>query len=147
MALRHFFRRRLMFAKHLQNSNSGLNTAHYFRLMVMAIVEMIWALLVTSLNMWFSCQHGLRPWISWQNVHSGFSQIAYFPTAIIPPSTLAWTYVLWTVVPMSAVLFSAFFSFGEEAVKEYQKCFLWVCAIANMRPTPVERINKIHISQ
>ncbi|KAG6330734.1 hypothetical protein ID866_8354, partial [Astraeus odoratus] len=89
-ALRHFFRRRLTFAKHLQNSNTGLTTSRYFRLMSMAIVEMIWGLVVTSLNMWFTCQPGLRPWISWENVHQGFSQVAYFPTALIPSSTLTW---------------------------------------------------------
>ncbi|KAI6111893.1 Rcb2.42 [Pisolithus thermaeus] len=126
VAVRHFFRRRLMFAKHLQNSNSGLTTSRYFRLMSMAVVQMFWSLLITSFNMWFSCQNGLRPWISWDNVHMGFSQIAYFPTVFIPSSTLTWTYILWWALPASAVVFFAFFSFGHDAMNEYRECFSWV---------------------
>ncbi|KAL4070137.1 STE3-domain-containing protein [Scleroderma yunnanense] len=126
VALRHFFRRRLTFAKHLQTSNSGLTTSRYLRLMSMAVVQMVWNLLVTSLNIWFSCQHGMRSWISWENVHTGFSQIAYFPTFLIPPSTLSWTYALWWTVPISSIIFFVFFSFGQEAIKEYRKFFSWI---------------------
>lgn len=126
VAVRHFFRRRLMFAKHLQNSNPGLTTSRYFRLMSMAVLQMFWSLVITSFNVWFSCQNGLRPWISWDNVHMGFSQIAYFPTVLIPPSTLTWTYVLWWALPASAVIFFLFFSFGHDAMNEYRECFSWV---------------------
>lgn len=126
VAVRHFFRRRLMFAKHLQNSNSGLTISRYFRLMSMAVVQMFWSLLITSFNVWFSCQNGLRPWISWDNVHSGFSQIAYFPTVLIPSSTLTWTYILWWALPASAAIFCIFFSFGRDAMHEYRECFSWV---------------------
>lgn len=128
VAVRHFFRRRVMFAKHLQNSNSGLTTSRYFRLMSMAVIQMFWSLIITSFNVWFSCQNGLRPWISWDNVHTGFSQIAYFPTVLIPTSTLTWTYILWWALPASAVIFFAFFSFGHDAVNEYRKCLSWVCS-------------------
>lgn len=126
VAVRHFFRRRVMFAKHLQNSNSGLTTSRYFRLMSMAVIQMFWSLIITSFNVWFSCQNGLRPWISWDNVHTGFSQIAYFPTVLIPTSTLTWTYILWWALPASAGIFFAFFSFGHDAVNEYRECFSWV---------------------
>lgn len=125
MALKNFFYRRLTFAAHLQNSSSGLTTSRYLRLMSMSVVQMVWAVLVTSLDMWFSCQHGLRPWISWENVHSGFSQIAYFPTVLIPRESLRWTYALWWTVPFSALLFVSFFAFGEETVKGYRKILQW----------------------
>ena len=92
----------------------------------MAVVEIFWGILVTSLNMWFTCQHGLRSWISWENVHVGFSQIAYFPTFIIPSATLTWTYALWWVVPISAALFFVFFSFGEDAMNDYRKVLQWI---------------------
>ncbi|KAH7904573.1 pheromone A receptor-domain-containing protein [Hygrophoropsis aurantiaca] len=163
VALVHFFRRRLTFAKHLQDSTSGLTSSRYFRLMCMSVLQMVWGLLVTSLNMWFTCQHGLRPWISWANVHDGFSQIAYFPTVLIPQSTLTWTFALWWTVPVSSVFFFAFFSFGEEAMKEYRGCISWLpvqphhllaspshafivefalCAIPQVSPaTPMQRLN------
>lgn len=104
--------------------------------MSMAVVEMFWGLLVTSLNMWFTCQHGLRPWISWDNVHDGFSQIAYFPTVIIPPATLAWAYALWWVVPISGALFFGFFSFGEDAMKDYRKSLQWFRTTVLRLPPP-----------
>ncbi|KAI6002483.1 Rcb2.42 [Pisolithus orientalis] len=141
VAVRHFFRRRLMFAKHLQNSNSGLTTSRYFRLMSMAVVQMFWSLLITSFNVWFSCQNGLRRWISWDNVHTGFSQIAYFPTVLIPSSTLTWTYILWWALPASAIIFFVFFSFGHDAMNEYRECFSWVRR-AVFRRIPVEQLGK-----
>lgn len=138
-AARHFFRRRLMFAKHLQNSRSGLTTSRYFRLMSMAVTQMFWSLLITSFNVWFSCRSGLRPWISWDNVHTGFSQIAYFPTVLIPSSTLTWTYTLWWALPASSVILFAFFSFGHDAMNEYRKCFSWLrCVI--FRRIPEEQL-------
>ncbi|TFY61868.1 hypothetical protein EVG20_g6898 [Dentipellis fragilis] len=126
VALAHFFRRRLSFARHLQQSNSALTTARYFRLMVMALVEMFWTLVVSSLNVWFTCRGGLRPWISWDNVHVGFSQIGQFPTVLIPKDDLRWTFALWWTIPISAFIFSAFFAFGEDAMREYCACFAWV---------------------
>ncbi|EGO28759.1 hypothetical protein SERLADRAFT_406183 [Serpula lacrymans var. lacrymans S7.9] len=126
MAFSHFWRRRATFAKHLQNSNTALTTGRYFRLMCMAIVEMFFGLLVTSLNMWFSLRGGLRPWISWGNVHSNFSEVAYFPLAIIPQAELAWTFALWFMIPIASIIFFGFFAFGQDAMKEYAATFAWI---------------------
>lgn len=115
----------MTFAKHLQNSASGLTTSRYFRLMSMAVLEMSWGLLATSLDMWFTYQNGLRPWTNWADVHSNFSRIAQFPVIEIPSFVLAWTFALWWTVPLSSVIFFAFFSFGEDAMREYRACFVW----------------------
>ncbi|KAJ6522339.1 Rcb2.42 [Mycena vulgaris] len=121
-ALHHFFRRRLTFARHLQDSSSALTTSRYFRLMAMAIVQMVWATFLTVTNMWLTCRDGLRPWISWADVHSNFGRIAAFPTAFIPAKQWAWTYFIFWTVPLTAVIFFAFFAFGQDAVKEYRAC-------------------------
>jgi pheromone a factor receptor len=94
--------------------------------MAMALVEMLWSVLVTSINLWFACRNGLRPWTGWADVHFNFSHIALFPTIVIPRYDLAWTFVLWWTVPISAVIFFAFFSFGQDAMKEYAVCIGWV---------------------
>jgi hypothetical protein len=125
VALVHFFRRRVSFSQHLKNSNSALTTSRYFRLMLMALVEMFWGILVTACNMWFTCQDGMRPWTGWANVHWNFSRIALYPTVVIPIYDLTWTYALWWTIPISALIFSAFFSFGEDAMKEYATCVTW----------------------
>ncbi|KAG1763922.1 GPCR fungal pheromone mating factor [Suillus occidentalis] len=145
VALKHFFHRRMSFAKHLRDSKSGLSTSQYFRLMSMSVIEMFWSLVITSLDLWFACQGGLLPWISWENVHVGFSQVWYFPTVLIPPATLAWLYAIWYVVPISGALFSVFFSFGEDAMKDYRKSLQWLRTMVlripsrtNRHPTVVE---------
>lgn len=91
----------------------------------MSVIEMFWGLVITSLDLWLACQGGLQPWISWENVHVGFSEVWYFPTVVIPPTTLVWFYVIWFVVPVSGALFSVFFSFGEDAMKDYSKSLQW----------------------
>ncbi|GLB44316.1 putative pheromone A receptor [Lyophyllum shimeji] len=126
VSLRHFFVRRVTFARHLQNSNSALTTSRYFRLICMAIVQMFWGLLATIVNVWFSCRTGLRQWTGWADVHFNFSRIALFPTLFIPPDVLRWTFFTWWVIPISSVLFFVFFSFGEDAMKEYTACIQWV---------------------
>ncbi|KIK78556.1 hypothetical protein PAXRUDRAFT_834509 [Paxillus rubicundulus Ve08.2h10] len=126
LAFAHFWRRRATFARHLQNSNSTLTTGRYLRLMCMSIVEMFIGILVTSIDMWFSLRGGLRPWISWDNVHSNFSEVAYFPLVLLPKSTLLWVFVIWAEIPVASILFFAFFAFGREAMKEYFATFSWI---------------------
>ncbi|KAG1901218.1 pheromone A receptor-domain-containing protein [Suillus fuscotomentosus] len=125
-AFSHFWKRRALFSKHLKNTGSALTPSRYFRLMSMAIVEMFFGLLVTILNMWWTMRPGLRPWISWENVHSDWLEVAYFPLAIIPPSELAWTFALWFTIPIASVFFFLFFAFGRDAVKEYGATFRWI---------------------
>ncbi|KAG1773715.1 GPCR fungal pheromone mating factor [Suillus placidus] len=125
-AFSHFWQRRATFAKHLKKSDSALTTSRYFRLMSMAIVEMFFGLLVTSLNMWWTMRPGLRPWISWENVHSNWLEVAHFPLAIIPPTELAWTFALWFMIPIASIFFFLFFAFGHDAVKEYGATFTWI---------------------
>jgi hypothetical protein len=126
LAFRNFWIRRITFARHLQNSNSALTTSRYFRLMCMALVQMFLAIGVTAFNMWFTMRQGLRPWTGWADVHVDFSRIALFPTLVIPAQALTYTFVLWWTIPISSVLFFGFFSFGQDAMKEYRACVIWV---------------------
>lgn len=123
LALVHFFKRRLTFGRHLDSS--GLTTSRYFRLMCMSIVEMTIGITISSIDTWSNYQYGMRPWTSWSEVHSNFSQINQFPWVEIPQTTRNWTLGLWWTVPISSVIFFAFFSFGEDAVREYRACFMW----------------------
>ncbi|KZP27853.1 fungal pheromone STE3G-protein-coupled receptor [Athelia psychrophila] len=123
LALVHFFKRRLTFGRHLDSS--GLTTSRYFRLMCMSIVEMTVGITISSIDTWSNYQYGMRPWTSWSEVHSNFSQINQFPWVEIPQTTRNWTLGLWWTVPISSVIFFAFFSFGEDAVREYRACFMW----------------------
>ncbi|KAH7924990.1 fungal pheromone STE3G-protein-coupled receptor [Leucogyrophana mollusca] len=120
----HFMRRRITFARHLESSRNGLTTTRYFRLMLMAVVEMVWNILVTSYTLWFSML-GARPWTNWDDVHSNFSRIDLYATAFTPQIVITNYYVVWWVVPASTFIFVAFFAFGKDAVDEYKACFVW----------------------
>lgn len=122
----HFYRRRATFARHLAHSASALTPGRYLRLMAMSAVEMFWASLIMGINLYFSYSDGLRPWISWDNVHSDFSRIGQFPTVLIPTTTLRWTYFLWWSTPASSLIFFVFFAFGQDAVREYSTAIQWV---------------------
>ncbi|TFY75333.1 hypothetical protein EWM64_g8679 [Hericium alpestre] len=135
LALAHFFRRRMMFAKHLQQSNSGLTTARYFRLMLMAVVEMFWTIVVSALNVYFTTRSGLRPWTGWGDVHFDFPQIGQFPFVLISMDDRRWTFALWWTLPVSSYIFFLFFGFGEDALREYRKCMDWVRVHIFRRPT------------
>ncbi|TEB23050.1 STE3-domain-containing protein [Coprinellus micaceus] len=126
LCLYHFFRRRVTFSRHLANSASGLTTSRYFRLIAMSIVQMFWGIAIMSFNMWFTLRTGLRPWISWADVHSDWHRIDAFRTIFIPKQVVLVTHVLWWTIPVSTWLFFVFFSFGEDAVKEYKRCGVWI---------------------
>lgn len=78
-----------------------------------AIVQTPQGLLMMIISVWFTCRNGLRPRTS------NFSHVAIFLTRFIPPY---WTYFTWWIIPVSSVLYFAFFSFGEDAMKE---CRAW----------------------
>ncbi|KAH9943674.1 putative fungal pheromone GPCR, STE3-type [Amylocystis lapponica] len=122
----HFYHRRASFAQHLAHTTSALTPARYLRLMAMSLVEMFWAITIITINLSFEYRAGLRPWISWDNVHSDFSRIGQFPLILLPASTLRWTSFLWWSTPISAYIFFIFFAFGQDALQEYGACAQWV---------------------
>ncbi|KAF9477443.1 STE3-domain-containing protein, partial [Pholiota conissans] len=126
LALKHFIQRRLSFAAHLNASGSALTTSRYLRLMTMAILQMFWSLAGTLYILWFSSAGlSLRPWTTWADVHSDFLRVDTYLAMFIPP-LMARTYcVVWWLVPASTWAFIAFFSFGQDAMDEYKKCFVW----------------------
>ncbi|KAJ7212693.1 Rcb2.42, partial [Mycena pura] len=142
VALYHFFRRRVTFARHLQDSSSALTPSRYFRLMAMALVQMLWSTVVTVTNMVLTLRGGLRPWISWADVHSDFGRIGFVPRVFIPDSQWKPRYFTVWAVPITAVLFFAFFAFGQDAIKEY-KAFFGVLRRAARIPEKKPRVPSV----
>lgn len=123
MALIDFFRRRATFAKHLE-SRSSLTTSHYFRLMLMAILEMVLGVASTSFTLW-TATLDIRPWTGWSDVHWDFSRIDQYPSFALTPFVARYYYALWWIPPVSALAFFVFFAFGKDAVHEYGACLKW----------------------
>ncbi|KAJ7034227.1 GPCR fungal pheromone mating factor [Mycena alexandri] len=127
LALRHFMVRRITFAAHLDATHSALTTSRYLRLMLVSVFEMIWSLAITIYILWFTVMAvPLRPWTTWADVHSNFSRVDQYPVAFVPQPVLMSFYVSWLFVPLSTLLFVAFFAFGREALDEYTQCVRWV---------------------
>ncbi|KAI0944378.1 hypothetical protein AcW1_002108 [Taiwanofungus camphoratus] len=125
LAFAHFLRRRVTFAKLLENSQTGLSTSRYLRLMAMAVVEMIIGVASTSATLAFSVKWDMRPWTNWADVHWNFSRIDLYATLFTPPFVLRFYYGIWWIVPISSFIFFLFFAFGQEAMKEYGACATW----------------------
>ncbi|KAI0370946.1 STE3-domain-containing protein [Pilatotrama ljubarskyi] len=126
LAFSHFVRRRVTFAKHLENSSSGLNASRYLRLMLLALIEMFASAGAVSATLGFSVVWDMRPWTNWADVHWDFGRIDTYPTPFLPPFIYRFYYACWWIAPVSAYLFCAFFAFGQEAMKEYRGYAMWV---------------------
>ncbi|TFY73330.1 hypothetical protein EWM64_g10682, partial [Hericium alpestre] len=137
-ALHHFMKRRIAFSTHLANSNSSLTTNRYLRLMGMSIVMMVWGMTLTSYDLAINTAPGLRPWISWANVHSNFSRVDLFPTLILPPGFLQQIMLFWWAMPVSAYIVFLFFGLGEEARKEYRRVWNAFRTKVLRRPTKTD---------
>ena len=126
LALHNFCRRRLTFDLHLRQSNSALTTSRYLRLIAMALTEIILGTSLTAFNLFSNISVGLRPWISWENVHSNFSRVGLFPTSILPPQFITNMMIIWWTLPASSIIFFVFLGLEEEALKEYKKVWVWI---------------------
>ncbi|KAF9468421.1 GPCR fungal pheromone mating factor [Collybia nuda] len=126
LALRHFMQRRVSFAAHLTTTHSALTTSRYLRLMLMSVLQMVWSLAITSYALWFTTiSIPIRPWTTWDDVHSDFLRVDTFLTIFTLPKIITSFYILWWTVPASTFIFVAFFAFGRDALDEYKKCFMW----------------------
>lgn len=141
MALSHFMRRRVTFAKHLEGSNSGLNPSRYLRLMLLAMFEMFASAAAVSATLAFSVVWDMRPWTNWADVHWDFSRIDTYPTPFLPPFIYRFYYACWWIAPVSAYVFCAFFAFGQEAMNEYKAWGRWVWRVV-LRQKPLEQKQK-----
>jgi len=136
MALRWFIQRRAQF--HDVLSTSGFTPSRYIRLMGLAMAELVGVL---GINLYILASNAknlhLRPWISWDYVHSHFKRVDPYPFAVLSQLTINTYYVNWAYYPISAVLFFAFFGFGQEAMVQYKKTYHYI-RVHIFRGAPVQ---------
>ncbi|KAJ7028139.1 putative fungal pheromone GPCR, STE3-type [Mycena alexandri] len=145
LALSSFFRRRSAFIHMIKESDSGLTTSRYVRLMAMTTLLGTWNAIVIGIGLWATYSDGLRPWTSWADVHFNFSRIQPYPIAEFPGPLLRLTYLLWAAVPISALLFFSFFAFGEDAMKEYRNLRRWFRRKVLNLPDPQPLLHRTEI--
>ncbi|KAI0250420.1 GPCR fungal pheromone mating factor [Lactifluus subvellereus] len=106
----------------------GLNRSFYFRLMILAGVEILGTVPLASFFIAIDIKQGLKPWVSWADVHSHYSVIRQFPSIVWKHnlySALGIEMFRWSLV-LCAFIFFAFFGFAEEARHNYRRVYRWL---------------------
>ena len=136
MSLRWFIQRRAQF-RDLFPSSSGLNTSRYFRLMTLALTQLLGTSILSLYALVNAALYnGIQPWVSWQYVHSDFGLIDQYTEAFLPPQVMRAELGMWSAIPILSALTFVFFAFGEEACSEYRKYWAWICRVI-LRRDPV----------
>ncbi|ESK88816.1 pheromone receptor [Moniliophthora roreri MCA 2997] len=136
--LRSFYIRRAQFAQFM-SSNSAMNMSRYLRLMVLAIVDIMFTIPLGTYVV-YAGTHGvpLRPWISWEETHFNFGRVDLVPAIVWrnnPDYLLSMEFSRW-LAPFCAILFFALFGFASEAKKNYSAAFWWVAKKFGRHPPP-----------
>ncbi|KAF9232484.1 pheromone A receptor-domain-containing protein [Melanogaster broomeanus] len=133
-----FYKRRLQFNE-LMSSHTSLNTSRYLRLMLLATLEMLCTIPIGIYSMYIAnVGVPLEPYISWANVHWGFSYVGLIPAlewATDPGFRISVEMTRW-LFPACAFLFFALFGFAGEARKNYTALFLKVSSLLGYKPKP-----------
>lgn len=137
LSLRLFIKRRAQFTR-LMASNSPVTINRYLRLMAMAFTEMLLTVPLGAYSIYLNAtEHEVQPWISWTNVHYGFSRVGQVPAVVWHldhVTVVAIELSRWSL-PFCAILFFLFFGFAEEARRHYKLAFWWVMKPFGLKPS------------
>jgi hypothetical protein len=130
-----FLKRRAEFNAVVSKS-SALTINRYFRLMLLATVEICCTIPISSYFLYTDTFHLLTPWISWSNIHFNFSRVDLIP-AVLWRSNHAQLVAVelsrW-VLPLCSILFFALFGFAEEAQRHYRMFYCWIAKKSGTYP-------------
>nr|VWO99368.1 Pheromone receptor CPRa1p [Ganoderma boninense] len=130
LTLRAFWIRRMQFRDIIATSKS-MTVSRYFRLLLLACIDMVFNVPLTVLNMWIN-NDGVRmdQWVSWSNTHYQFSHVQQIPAFIWRsnlPFHVSAELGRW-IFPCCGLIFFMLFGFAEEARRHYST---WFWAVAN----------------
>jgi pheromone a factor receptor len=122
LTIRAFLKRRKQF-RDLITANAHLTYSRYWRLIGLASLDFcltvplaIWSIVASAL--WGE----VRPWVSWEDTHWGYSRVYQFPKVLLDQDPIV-SYSLqtarWAAV-LCAFVFFGFFGFADEAKKNYR---------------------------
>ena len=121
-----FNKRRIEF-NDLLAPHSNLSSSFYLRLMCFGGLEILGTVPIARYFLYLATSRGVEPWISWNNVHSNFSNVYFLPRSVWEnlPSKASGELGRWIGV-ICAFNFFAFFGFAEEARTNYRAAYLTV---------------------
>ncbi|KIK58767.1 hypothetical protein GYMLUDRAFT_45080 [Collybiopsis luxurians FD-317 M1] len=137
LCLRAFTQRRLELARFI-STNKALSIGQYFRLMALAMTEMICTVPLTIFLIWLSATHSpISPWISIANTHIDYGRVDQYPSVLYnlnPISVRGMLFTRWASVAC-AFIFFAFFGFAEEARRHYALWYRAVLRLFGIKPS------------
>jgi len=112
---------RVIFSSILQASDSPMSTNRYMRLIAMSVTLVLWGTVLMSVTIWANASRGLRPWVSWEHVHSKWNHADVFIWTLMSPKSRSLALLSWWTIPVSSVILFIFLGFGEDALSEYRR--------------------------
>jgi len=120
LSLRSLLARQAQFREFI-SSTTGLTSSRYFRLMALAVTELLFTVPFGIYQIYSNSVGGVVPWQGWSNAHYDFSRVDQYaailwtsdPSLAVPLQLSRW------IIPSCAFIFFAFFGFAEEARKRY----------------------------
>ncbi|KAF8055252.1 pheromone receptor Rcb2 B44 [Lyophyllum atratum] len=145
LSLRSFARRRVEFGQFLA-SNKSLTVSRYFRLMALAMTEIIFTTPLAAFTMWLNATATpIAPWLGWEDAHFNFSRVEQIPALIWRssnrPTVAAMELSRW-VTPLCALVFFGFFGFADEAKRNYRAAFWRIMKPFGFLPTTARHADK-----
>ena len=120
--LRGILQRRAQLAEFL-SSTSSIAANRYLRLMIIATIEMLCTVPISSYGLWLNISSAeIQPWISWADTHFNYSKVDLYPAILWRlnhPAVIGIELSRWLPV-FCALVFFALFGFAEEARKHYR---------------------------
>nr|ADO17672.1 Ste3 [Tremella mesenterica] len=120
-----FLKRRLEFNAILKQSKSALDRSHYIRLIALSSTDLIISIPLTLYLLILAATSPLEPWISWDNVHYGWSYVGLTPasTYLRTGANVAAFSLHRYLYPLLTFIFFLFFGVSDEAVNDYLRMF------------------------
>ncbi|KAJ7691140.1 pheromone A receptor-domain-containing protein [Mycena rosella] len=118
-------------------TKSSFTTRRYVHLMAVTVTLAVWEAVVIGLVFAMTFRSPIGPYTSWADVHYNFSRVDTYPTVLISPEVLFWTYVVWWTIPISGYFFFCAFAISEQAVAEYGPWVRWVTGHREIGKTSV----------
>ncbi|KAH7924992.1 fungal pheromone STE3G-protein-coupled receptor [Leucogyrophana mollusca] len=128
IAWRHFLYQGVQFSTGgtVSPSPSSLTSGNYIRLIVMAVLEAFWSIIVLAIVMRFSLSSGLAPWTSFADVHKDFSVVFMYSTNVTPANATSFLVFSWAAVLIQSIVFFLAFASREETLAEIAGYTSWV---------------------
>lgn len=111
----------------LLDSDSGMPILQFLRLLALALFLTLFGLGFSfyQLALTFSSS-SMQAWVSWDNVHAGFSRITQVPAVWMPDNSIRNMWAFWSIYPSCAFLFFILFGLTSEAIRDWKRAAGWV---------------------